>query len=86
MSAFLTVSTAIWGQIKEKIGVSDFRGVKMAQNLTLLGPREWLFFFRGCIGVKLGFGCDNTKCSFKLELGLGFDNELSLAHSPNPTT
>ena len=38
-------------------------------------------FFRGCIDVKLGFSCDNTKCSFKLELGLGFDNELSLAQS-----
>ena len=56
----------------------------MAQNLTLLGPRKWLFFFKGCIGVKLGFGRDNTKCSFKLELGWVLTTRAELSTFPQP--
>ena len=58
-----------------------FRGVKNGSKSNPLGTQEMAIFFRGCIGVKLGFGCDNTKCSFKLELGWVLTTRAELSTS-----
>ena len=61
-----------------------FRGVKNGSKSNPLGTQGMAIFFRGCIGVKLGFGCDNTKCSFKLELGWVLTTRAELSTFPQP--
>ena len=54
----------------------------MAQNLTLLGPKKWLLFFRVALMLSWGLVVTIQSAAFKLESGLGFDNGPSPAHSP----
>ena len=53
----------------------------MAQNLTLLGPKKWLLFFRVALMLSWGLVVTIQSAAFKLESGLGFDNGPSPAQN-----